>query len=239
MKLSEKLLMVASWLESSENDLLVNAEQNAACLGVVADALVNASDALKAGAIAVSELEPSTFSAETLDEMAAVAAAFDASDDELLKKQASVLDEILLTLASPKNALAEHKMLENDRIEQLKKLYHGTKEKLDELNKVSDSVKAIEKSPYYKTYRPLEMPLQTRSCPDHAGVLMARVGQSAFQCVLDKKVYNYEAGYTMQNGRTVPGQDVSLQTKSLNDTGALIFQTRDQKLGLDISEHEK
>jgi len=232
MKLSQKLLMVASWLESSENDLLVKAEQNEECLGVVANALVNAAEALKAGAAVVSELEPAILSTEALDEMAAVAKAFDESDDELLQKQASVLDEILLTLAAPRNSVGEYKMLENDRIEQLKKRYQGTKEKHDEMNKISDSVKAIENSPYYKAYRPLEAPLSTRSCPDHPGVLCVRIGDSQVQCVMDKKIYDYSAGYTLLSGRHVPGADVAMQTKSLNDQGALIFETRDQKLGL-------
>jgi hypothetical protein len=233
MKLSQKLLMVASWLEDADNDLLVNAESDEACLTVVADALVKAAEVLKAGAVEVSRVEPNTLTPEALEEMAAVAQAFDESGDELLKKQASVLDEILLTLAAPKNAIHEHKKAEDDRIEQLKKKYKDTKEQQDENIKVSDAIKAIEKSPYYKEYRPLEAPLSTRTCPDHPGALVARVGEHTWQCMLDKKIYNYDAGFTTMNGNKVPGGNVESQTPMQWDQGSMVFDTRESRLGLE------
>src|ERR1700722_7784300 len=233
MKLSEKLLIVAGWLEDSENDLLVNAELDESCLTLVAGALVKAAEALKVGAEEVSKVEPqSALSAKSLDEMAALAQAFDESDDDLLKKQASVLDEILFTLAAPKDAANVHKKAEDDRIEQLKKKYKDTKEIQEEFNKVSDSVKAIEKSPYYKEYRPLEMPLSCRTCIDHPGALLARVGEHTWQCVLDKKVYNYDTGFTTMQGHKVPGGDVSLQTPMQYEQGRLVVDTRGSKLGI-------
>lgn len=233
MKLSEKLLLVASWLESSENDLLVNAEDNEDCLNVVASSLVKASEAIKAGAAEVSKVEPeTTITSEKLDELAAVAAAFDESGDELLMKQASVLDEILLTFAAPRNALAAAKHMEDDRIEQLKKKYKDTKVKQDEMNKVSDSVKDIEKSHDYKKYRILEAPLNTKYCPDHAGVSTIRVGEHRVQCPMDHKIYDYETGYTTLDGNKVPGGSVSEQTKVMqHENGHTVFDTRNQRLG--------
>ena len=56
MKLSEKLLIIASWLESSENDIIVNADDNS--VDVVADAFVNVAEILNAAADEVMELEP-------------------------------------------------------------------------------------------------------------------------------------------------------------------------------------
>jgi hypothetical protein len=189
---------------------------------------------LKSGAVEISDVEPpSAITPEALDEMAAVAQAFDESDDELLKKQASVLDEILLTLAAPKNAVNEHKRAEDDRIEQLKKKYKDTKEQQDDINKVSDTVKALEKSPYYKEYRALEAPLSTRTCPDHPGALVARVGEHTWQCMLDKKIYNYDTGFTTMQGNKVPGGNVENQTPMQYDQGNMVFDTRDSRLGIE------
>lgn len=288
MKLSEKLLLVANWLQSEENDLLVNAEKNDGCLNIVASALVKASEAIKEGAIEVDKVYPkedigdfrivdaktgevvwrgkteekmlkayddmgggdeldepyevrypsepnknvvSDMTSEKLDDMAAIAQAFDESGDELLQKQASVLDEILMTFGANKNALAAAKQKEDDRIEQLKKKYKDPKVKLDEMNKISDSIKDIEKSPSYKKYRILEAPLSTRVCPEHF-CQIARVGEHRWQCVLDGKVYDYEGGFTTMDGDKVPGGDVSEQTKiPQHENTHAVFDTRPQRLG--------
>lgn len=231
MKLSEKLLIVAGWLEDSENDLLVNAEHDQSCLLTVASALVKAAEALREGADEISKLEPAMLTPEKLDEMAAVAQAFDESGDELLRKQASVLDEILLTLAAPRGAAIDFRQANDDRIEQLKKKYKDTKSHQDELNKVSDSLKAIEKSPVYKTYRPLESPLSTRYCPDHAGGMIVRIGEHTWQCVMDKKVYNFDSGFKTMRGNVVPGGGVEHQTPDHAEEGHSVFDTRDGRLG--------
>lgn len=232
MKLSEKILLVANWLDDSENDLIVNAESNQDCLTAVAKALVAASSAMKDCAEEVSKLEPS-ITAESLDEMAAVAKAFDESDDELLKKQASVLDEVLLTIAAPRNAAIDFRQAQDDRIEQLKKKYKDIKIQQDDMNKVSDTVKDIEKSPVYKQYRPLEAPLSSRSCPDHPGVMVVRVGEHVWQCVLDKKIYDYDAGFKTLKGNTVPGGSVEAQTPNHTEEAHTIFDSRQGRLGLD------
>lgn len=232
MKLSEKILTVASWLEDSENDLIINAESDETCLAAVATALVKAASALKEAASTVKQVEPNVFSAERLNEMAALATEFDASGDELLMKQASVLDEILLTIAAPRGSNIQFRETQDDRIEQLKKKYNGPKTELDEINKVSDSVKAIEKSPYYKTYRPLEAPLSTRYCPSHAGVMIVRVGEHTWQCVLDKQIYNFDSGFKLLDGSTVPGGSVDQQIPNHPQDGHAIFDTRSARLGL-------
>jgi hypothetical protein len=236
MKLSDKLLLVAGWLESEENDLLVSAERNEKSLEVVAAALVQAAEMLYVGAEEIEKTESKEIglTADKLDEMAAVAAAFDESGDELLQKQASVLDEILLTLAAPKNAVAEAKKATDDRIEQLRKDYHDTKKNQDEMNKVSDTLDKVEKSQTYKKYRVLQHELDTRYCPDHAGVSAVRVGERRVQCPLDGKIYDYTAGYNTLDGNKVPGGDVSEQTKVMqHNQGEVIFDTRNQRLGIE------
>jgi hypothetical protein len=231
MKLSEKLIIVANWLESAENDLLVSAEDKEGCLEIIASTLVKAANVLKESAEEVSKIEPeenSVVTPESLSDMAAVAEAFDESGDELLQKQASVLDEILLTLAAPRGYVDKVKMIENDRIDQLKKKYKEIKPKHDEMNKISDAVKDIEKAPVYKTYRPLEAPLSTRYCPDHSGAQIARVGEHTWQCMLDHKIYNYDVGFTTLKGNKVPGGDVSLQTPNSLDVNHEVFTTREE-----------
>jgi hypothetical protein len=230
MKLSDKLIMVAKWLESEENDLLVSAEDNEKCLNAVATALVSASNIIKKSAEEVKELEPeeaSVLNEQSISEMAALATAFDESGDDLLQKQASVLDEILLTLASPRGYVDKVKMIENDRLDQLKKRYKDVKKTHDEMNKVSDSVKDIEKSDAFKKYRPLEAPLNTRYCPDHPGAQIARVGEAQWQCMMDNKVYNFEAGYTTLKGNKVPGGNVSMQTPDSLDVNHEQFVARE------------
>src|SRR5665213_1543634 len=171
MKLSEALITVANWLESPDNQVLLEAKSDED-LEVVADVLMTAADIIKSGAEIVKQSEPMTFddpkykwvvydknssgedgmgkviaefeatfdegdkmikdlaghgairngnfgkhgghlifrsddgsvaiegvaepiktlTPESLDEMAAIAQAFDESGDELLQKQASVID---------------------------------------------------------------------------------------------------------------------------------------------------
>lgn len=172
---------------------------------------------------------------EIIDDLAALAELLDKTGDEFLVKQASVLDELLMTLASPKNAIAAAKKLEDDRLEQLKAKYKTPKEKLDEYNKVADVEKAIEKSPYSEQYRPLNGAagmLSQRSCVEHPGAQLSRVGEHTWQCCLDKKIYNYETGFTLMDGSVVPGGDVSLQTKIDQNSQHQIFDSRSSKLGI-------
>jgi len=117
----------------------------------------------------------------------------------------------------------------------LKQKYEDTKKSLDEQNKVADTNEALDKSPYMKEYRMMEHPLSTRTCPDHAGAQMARVGDSMWQCDLDKKVYNYQTGYTDEKGNKVPGGDVSAQTPDSYPTPQNQFDNRETRLnGFDV-----
>jgi hypothetical protein len=57
-----------------------------------------------------------------------------------------------------------------------------------------------------------EISLQTRYCPDHDGVQAFRISEREYQCPLDGKKYNYEAGYEDYSGQRVPGGNISAQT---------------------------
>jgi hypothetical protein len=233
MKLSEKIMVVANWLESSNNELLIESENNEENMNKLALSLIHAADTLKDVAEEISESEvslKSEITPEFLDGVAALASAFSESDDDLLKKQANVLDEILFTLAAPKNYLSNFKKEELDKIEELKKKYKNVNSEINEVNKVSESLDSIKDSPVYKEYRPLEAPMSSRTCIDHPGALLARVGDNTWQCSLDHKVYNYDIGFTTLKGNKVPGGSVSEQTPKHNPNDYQMFDNRRQRL---------
>lgn len=185
-------------------------------------------------------VEDSLVTPESLTEMAAIAAEFDKSGDPMLMKQAQVLDEILLTIGAQKEAVAAAKRAQDEEITRLKSLaaekednkkdpYTVAKKFHDKDNHVAEAQAAIDK---VKEFRPMEAPLNTRTCPDHPGAQMARVAENTYQCSLDKGIYNYQNGYTTMRGNKVPGGDVSTQTQALHDrpNEFTSFETRESKL---------
>lgn len=72
-------------------------------------------------------------------------------------------------------------------------------------------------SPSAKPYGPMTHALSTRHCPDHIGVGLKRVGEGIYQCMLDGAIYNYEVGFTDQNGHKVPGGSVATQTPNASE----------------------
>ncbi len=234
MRISEMLNAIASWLESPNNEALLLAEYHEDSAQVVAESCVLAAALLKSAAEEVSLTEPpepSKITPESIEGIAALAAAFDASGDPGLKKQASVLDELLLSIAAPPNAYAARQDLEEQRIKDLQKKYHNAHDELYESNKIAESEKAIEQSGMTKEYRIMEAPLSSRYCPDHPGVQISRIGEHMWQCELDKKSYNFETGFELNNGSKVPGGDVSEQTSSVILPYHAIFDTREGRLG--------
>lgn len=234
MRIAEMLQAIAYWLESPNNEAILLAEYDEECLKVVAESCVGAAAMLKTAADKVDSIEPaeeSKITPEALDNLANLAAAFDQSGDPELKKQASVIDELLLTIAAPPNVLAQKKESDDRRLEDLKKKYEEPRKSLHETNKIGESEKAIEKSQMTKQYKILEAPLSTRYCPDHAGVQISRVGEHVWQCEMDKKTYNFDSGFELNNGNKVPGGDVSQQTAGLNVPYHAIFDTREGRLG--------
>ncbi len=234
MRISEMLHAIASWLESPDNEALLLAEYDEDCLKVVASSCVEAAHALKRAAAEVDAIEPpeeSYLTPEAIEGLADIATAFDASDDEGLKKQASVIDELLLTIAATPEGVSDKKTAQFNRLEELKKKYENVRKELRDTNKIADSERAIDKSKMTKQYTILEAPLSTRYCPDHPGAQVARVGEHMYQCDLDRKIYNFESGFTLNDGSTVPGGDVAQQTKGIDMPSHSIFDTRSERLG--------
>ena len=233
MRISEMLTAIAAWLESPNNEALLLAENDEECLQIVANACVEAAALLKITAEAVEDIEPpaeSNITPEALDDLAQLATAFDESGDPALQKQASVIDELLLTIASPPDAMLQRKDLVDKRLDELKKKYEQPSKDLADNNKIADSIKAIDKSNMTKEMNILEAPLSSRYCPDHPGTQIARIGEHMWQCELDKKTYNYETGFTLNNGTKVPGGDVASQTQGSNIPYYAIFDSREARL---------
>ena len=228
------LYAIASWLESPNNEALLLAEYDEKCMKVVAESCILASELLKNAANEVDNIEPpeeSKITPESIEQLASLANVFDASGDPELKKQASVLDELLLGIAAPAGAVKAAQVNENNRIEELKKKYNKVHDSLNESNKIIEAVSAVQKSPMTKEYRVLEAPLSTRTCVEHPGAQLSRVAENTYQCELDKKIFNYETGYTLNNGSKVPGSDVSEQTPKVTPTMHSMFDTRTGRLG--------
>lgn len=218
-----KLLAIASWFENPDNDILKDVE-NDEDLASIANSLVFCASALK---IAADNLQEDNLTPEKLDDIAKLADILDLTNDEFLKKQASVIDELLLTIAAPKNSVAQFKEREDKRLEDLKKKYELES---FEAEKIADAKKAIEASPAMEAYKINEQPLKTRYCPDHSGVQIMRIADNLWQCEMDKKKYDFENGYTLYNGIKVPGSSVENQSKMMQQLYHTVFDSRESRL---------
>jgi len=236
IKSSEMLKAIANSLESTENEALLLAEDDDDCLAIVATACVAAAKILKNAAEQLEEIEPHSdvfLTKEHLEDLASFASDLDASGDPDLQKKASVLDQLLFTIAATPESIKARKESDNKRIEEMKKRYEESSKRFEEVNKLGDVKKEVEDHPSMKEYTIMEHALQTRSCPDHAGAQMRRLAEDTYQCSLDGRVYNYPAGYTLLNGDKVPGGSVQNQSQyykkpNYNES----YQTREEKLGM-------
>lgn len=171
-----------------------------------------------------------------LENTANLATALDNSGDDGLEKLASVLDEILLTIGAPKGENYNFKAAEEAELDKLRTKYHAGPDKFygvgkERTSKIADEAnKVIEQK--VKQYKPNEHALSTRHCPDHFGTSVIRIADSTWQCPLDKKIYNYESGFKLENGSQVPGSNVSNQNQNIADNAEqhLNFSTREEIL---------
>lgn len=173
----------------------------------------------------------SKMSEEDVEELAALATALDESGDEVLMKQASVLDEILISIGSDPKAQKAFKQAEEQEINRLKAKYNNKDMKIvaKEGDYQEKARKAIDEN--VKTYKPMEASLSTRYSPDMPGVSMVRISEGVYQCPVTKKIFDFRAGYTTVNGNKVPGTDVSNQTQGFDFGGQhMNFSTREDAL---------
>lgn len=156
-----------------------------------------------------------------LENIVNLAAAFDESGDPELGKKASVLDEILLTIGAPKGENYTFKAAEEAELTKLREKYRADSSKFygvgkERTDKIADeSNKVIQEK--VKQYKPNEHALSSRYCPDHASVSVIRIADHTVQCPLDKKIYNYDSGYKLEDGSVIPGSSVSQQNQNMAD----------------------
>lgn len=172
----------------------------------------------------------------SINDAAHLANALDNSGDAGYEKLASVLDEILLTIGAPKGENYNFKAAEEAELDKLRAKYRADSSKFygvgkERTGKIADeSNKVIEQK--VKKYKPNEHALSTRYCPDHNGQSVIRIADQTWQCPLDKKIYNYESGFKLEDGSQIPAQSVSQQNQNMADNVEqhLNFNTRSDVL---------
>ena len=220
-ELTEKLQSLFSELSSPNSEFMQLAES---CLDdeflvEFTTNIMNASRNIK-DALSIVEDHGQSISESDIDEIGAIAQAFDESGDELLQKQASVLDEILMSIGADPKAQVAFKKAEDSEVERLRAKYRAERREQayasvnPELEKqigAEQAIKEIEKK--VKTYRPLEASLSSRYSPDMPGVSLMRIGENIYQCPVTKKIYDFNSGYTTAKGNKIPGTGVQGQTE--------------------------
>lgn len=234
--ISRSIKALAEKLQNDSDTVLEAAEAQPELFKAVATSVADAIVGLEKAAEIIERNEPQ-FSSEDLEGIVQLANTLDSQDDEDLRKQASVLDEILLTIGAPKNAIAEGKARTEDEINRLRekyrtehreKLYHNkTSTEFENQWRREDVQKAVKEQ--VKEFRTMQSPLSSRYCPDHPGVGVSRIADRVYQCSLDKKIYNYETGFKTNKGNTIPGGGVDMQSPDWGnrDQGHMTFDTRE------------
>jgi hypothetical protein len=244
MAIQSDIRVLAKQFEKMADDILEKNQDNPRFQSLV-DAVAATSLALETKAEEVGD-QPGGFTESQLDEIAALAKSFDESEDPFLQKQASVLDELMLTLAAPKNAVAEARKVEQDEVNRLREKYHKSrgeecysfpKESLDKQNNAKETAAAVDK---VKRFAPLEAPLSTRYAPDYPGNMMTRINDHVYQDSLTGKIYDFKAGYRTNKGNEVPGTAVENQIPDLGTVqeGHTMFSTRESLMSR-YAEDEK
>lgn len=198
--------------------------------------------------------------ADRLSALVALANVLDESRDTVLMKYAAVLDGVIEEEALKKKEAqytrynfpegfdklkqrlekekvqkpdtweAIDKIRETDRTDKRESNYGGAyKKRKDEACRPAEVHRQYKEQVAH--YRPLQMPLSTRTCPDHPGAQMMRVADNTYQCSLDHRIYPWNEGFVTYKGNVVPGGDVANQIKDWNaGVGHYLFQTRESQM---------
>lgn len=207
----------ASWLENPNNEIFSLLEFDDDSLNIVARAAIIASAVLKKAALDIqlsSGIEDTNKYdkniVDAMNDLKKLADEFDESGNEDLIKKASLLDEILITMAS---GVEERKKLEQKFDNKIAEIKERAKNKLN--TKIATEPNKENK----KELRPLEAPLQTRYCPDCPGDSLTRIRDDVWYCIGCGKQFDFKSGYTTAKGNKVPGTATENQTRDLGDVG--------------------
>jgi hypothetical protein len=211
----EVLKSTASWLENPDNELFSLLEEHEPSIEIAARACITAAEVLKKASLdiqLVSGIQEQKQDVVTaLDKLRALANEFDESGDPSLMKKASLLDEILLTVAADVEEQSRFRAKMNNKIAEIKKRSQYMKDIKTATEPTSKAQNTSE--PHGKIYEENEASLSTRYCPDHPGESVFRKGDNIVQCPLDGKTYDFKDGFTTAKGNKIPGTSVENQTK--------------------------
>jgi hypothetical protein len=211
---------VINYLEDADNDLFTQVDHDQDKLIEVASLLTMASNLIKMASDLVEEESDNNIADGLLDDLAAVASSFDNSGDEILIKKASVLDELLLTIAADKKILLQNKIAATQKLKDLREKFRNSQKEIDlrkrlrKVNKIDEAERVMKKSDVIKEQKaesPMKHARESRTCADHPGALVVRIADGVYQCSLDEKIYDYNNGFDMYNGEKVSGGSISNQ----------------------------
>jgi len=192
----EVLKSTASWLEDPDNEILSLLEENDTSVELAADACVHAAHILKKVATDIQLVSGIDDQSEdvtvALDKLRAIANELDSSNDPNLVKKASMLDEILLTVAADVEAQNKFRARMSQKIEALKKNSQQRKiatESASKEEKKEDSKPAEDKSTGSAS---------TRVCREHPGAQLYRMEDGSWKCTL--------GGETITDERSIENQ---------------------------------
>lgn len=84
-----------------------------------------------------------------------------------------------------------------------------------------------EKRDYPKVEEPAPT-LSTRHCPDHRGVNLMRIADNSYQCQLDHRVYNWNQGFTDDEGNKYKAAPI--RSVDFPETSSKLFENRQMAL---------
>jgi len=206
-------------LENPDNELLCCVDHDQEKLNSVASLLVQAS-ALIQNAYDIALESDDSHVIAALEDIAKLASSYDENGSSDMVKRASVLDELLHSIASDPKTLIRAKIAAAQKIKDMREKYRNAQKDLSvqkeliKKNKLDDGASRIKKSNVLdvpKINTPMAHPRDSRTCPDHAGALVARVGPGVYQCSIDGKVYDFNQGFALESGQKVMGGSVADQ----------------------------
>jgi len=138
-----------------------------------------------------------------------------------LKSTGAGDSEEMLRLASYLDNKGFHKLASKVDRSILKMANYGF---IPRTRKIGQEIEVVE-----PIQQPREGSLSTRYCPDHIGVQTFRVSERTYQCPIDGRIYNYEAGYKNYQGQRVPGGSVAAQTPTTTNYGGIPMRIYDSR----------
>ena len=131
MSVSTSLKQLAESLQQEADSVLSEAEYDPKLFSLIADIVAGSITRLEKASEQLEGVDPAV-TEETLETIAYLAASLDESDDKLLQKKASLLDELLVTISAPKNSVAQAKAQSEKELNRLREEYRAkTREDLN------------------------------------------------------------------------------------------------------------